>query len=63
MKGKGIKVKNIRAYDKYCIGCQRHGAHIMISYVNEDNTITDLFLDESQSKSLLEELNKCHEQN
>lgn len=50
---------SIRAYGPHCIGCQRHGAHVMISYTNMPKhdeicpPIHDLFLTESQALDLL----------
>lgn len=54
------KISTIRAYDKKCIGCQKFGASIMISFQNKQGgDITDLFLDEAQAELFQGELAKC----
>ncbi len=53
---------SIRAYDKECIGCQRHSRDIMISYTKENDAkrsqVYDLFLTQGQAKMLYEELGR-----
>lgn len=52
-----IKVKNIRAYGKGCIGCQNTGTDIMISYMPENSDqIIDLFLTQEQAEAFQPEL-------
>jgi hypothetical protein len=54
------KISTIRAYDKKCIGCQKFGAAVMISFqTKQGGDITDLFLDETQAELFHGELTRC----
>jgi hypothetical protein len=55
-----VEIKNIRAYDKGCIGCVRHKKDVMIAFdsTNEEYDIKDLFLTQGQAEYLHKELGK-----
>lgn len=54
------EITTIQAHDKNCIGCDRHGKYVMISYEStQDDEIIDLFLTQSQAKYLSERLLMC----
>lgn len=48
-----IKVANAQAYSRTCLGCQRHGADIMLSFQDDqDGQIHDVFMTEDQALAL-----------
>jgi len=58
------RVSTIVAYDKKCIGCQRFGASIMISFqTKQGGDITDLFLDEAQAERFYRFMTDCMTRN
>lgn len=54
-----FEVKNIRAYSKRCIGCQRHGKAVMMSISPVSSKIYDIkdfFLTKKQARQIYTEL-------
>ncbi len=55
-----IVVTTMRAYDKECIGCKKHGKHLMISFQAEKHGIVvhDMFLDKNTALVFQKELDE-----
>lgn len=51
-----IIVKNIRAYPRTCVGCQKSGRDVMISVAQNAMEIHDIFLTQEQADELSKEL-------
>jgi predicted DCC family thiol-disulfide oxidoreductase YuxK len=58
--------KNIRVYDKNCVGCKKFKKDVMVSFMikeDETNDIHDIFFTTEQAESLRDQLTKKLEQN
>lgn len=57
-----LQLKNIRAYGKWCYGCEKHGKDIMLAFMYEGDKgnngafVHDLFLTQEMAEHLVEEL-------
>lgn len=65
MEGKALSA---HAYNKGCIGCQRFGSDVMVSFLitNEEtkgNDFVDMFLTTEQAQYLVKRINDALEQN
>lgn len=57
-------IKEIRAFGKGCLGCERHKKDIMLAYNSEGNeNIVDLFLSQKQAEGLVSELSEALSRN
>jgi len=59
------KVTSIRAYNKHCIGCEKHQADVMIGYTVDDATeeTIDLFLTTEMACELFNDLDNAIKRN
>jgi len=55
-----LQLKNIRAYGKWCYGCEKHGKDIMLAFMHEGDEnphgVHDLFLTQEMAEYLVCEL-------
>lgn len=55
-----LQLKNIRAFDKKCLGCKKHNKDIMLSFMFDDDQnkhgVHDLFLTQKMAEYLVCEL-------